>query len=124
VLEESWRRTYYMLHVTEQHFAIQSMSPIHTLTAVSNKVDLPCDDEYFESGQIPPVRTWQAYESREFEEVEIVFSSMTYLWDVERVVGAIMRMFLETGKSAPTSLPHRPADGSFIQVLLGKIRLK
>lgn len=50
VLEESWRRTYYMLNVCDQHFAVITNSPIYTLLTVPNFVDLPCDDVYFESG--------------------------------------------------------------------------
>jgi hypothetical protein len=97
VLEESWRRTYYLLHVADQHLAIVSNSPIHTLGHVANMVDLPCDDEYYEAGQIPPVVTWQNYENREFEEVEVIYSSIVYLYDMVKVVASVMDMFLETG---------------------------
>lgn len=97
VLEESWRRTYYLLHVADQHLAIVSNSPIHTLGHVANMVDLPCDDEYYEAGQIPSVVTWQNYENREFEEVEVIYSSIVYLYDMVKVVASVMDMFLETG---------------------------
>jgi hypothetical protein len=50
VLAESWRRTYYMLYVVDQHFAVITNTPFFTLLAVSNNVDLPCDDEYYECG--------------------------------------------------------------------------
>lgn len=50
VLEESWRRTYYMLYIADQHFAVVTNTPFHSLLAVPNNVDLPCDDEYYESG--------------------------------------------------------------------------
>lgn len=50
VLEESWRRTYYILCVVDQHFAIIHNRPFYTLLTVPNGVDLPCDDEYFNSG--------------------------------------------------------------------------
>jgi nicotinate-nucleotide pyrophosphorylase (carboxylating) len=50
VLEESWRRTYYLLHVTEQHAAVVANSPFFALRDVPNLVDLPCDDEYYQSG--------------------------------------------------------------------------
>jgi hypothetical protein len=48
VLEESWRRTYYFLHLTDQHFAVVVNSPLFTMRDVLNSVDLPCDDEYYE----------------------------------------------------------------------------
>ena len=50
VLEESWRRTWYILTITEQHFAVVMNSPIYRLANVSNDVDLPCDDEFYEAG--------------------------------------------------------------------------
>jgi hypothetical protein len=76
VLEESWRRTYYMLYVSDQYFAIVSSSPIYILATVPNNVDLPCDDEYYQSGQIPPVLGWNDYCSRELADLEVVFSSL------------------------------------------------
>lgn len=50
VLEEAWRRTFYILRLSDQNFAIVNNIPIYTLLTVPNRVDLPCDDEYFESG--------------------------------------------------------------------------
>ena len=50
VLEESWRRTYYLLHITDLHFAVVINSPVFSMMNVANNVDLPCDDEYYESG--------------------------------------------------------------------------
>jgi hypothetical protein len=97
VLEESWRRTYYMLYVTDQNLAIVSNSLLYTLANVTNYVDLPCDDEYYEAGHIPPVVSWQDYEDRELAEVEIVFSSIVYLYDMARIVANVMATLLETG---------------------------
>ncbi|KAJ5052719.1 hypothetical protein J3E72DRAFT_232629 [Bipolaris maydis] len=96
VLEESWRRTYYMLYIADQHFAVVTNTPFHSLLAVPNNVDLPCDDEYYESGQIPPVSTWAEYQLREFAEIEVVYSSMTYLYDAAMVVAFIMNTFIQT----------------------------
>lgn len=50
VLEESWRRTFYVLYIVDQNFALVTNTPFYTLLLVSNTVDLPCDDEHFESG--------------------------------------------------------------------------
>jgi hypothetical protein len=95
VLEESWRRTYYMLNVCDQHFAIVSNSPVYPLSNIPNEVDLPCDDEHFESGHIPPVAAWQDYENRELAEVEVVYSSIVYMYDVAKIVGDFIAAFLE-----------------------------
>jgi hypothetical protein len=50
VLEESWRRTYYFLHLTDQHFSVVINSPMFAMRDILNSVDLPCDDEYYELG--------------------------------------------------------------------------
>jgi hypothetical protein len=50
VLEESWRRTYYFLHLTDQHFAVVVNSPFFTMRDIPSLVNLPCDDEYYELG--------------------------------------------------------------------------
>ncbi|KAF2738305.1 hypothetical protein EJ04DRAFT_560890 [Polyplosphaeria fusca] len=97
ILEESYRRTYYFLHLTDQHFSVISSSPIYRLRDVEVTVDLPCDDEMYEFGQIPPPSTWQDYHSREFAEIEVIYSSMTYLFDIASIVRFIMQSFMKTG---------------------------
>lgn len=47
VLEESWRRTWYMLSVTDQHFAIVMNTPVYQLAGMPSDVELPCDDEHY-----------------------------------------------------------------------------
>jgi hypothetical protein len=54
VLEEAWRRTFYILCIVDQHFAIVHNKPVYTLLTVSNQVDLPCDDDNFEAGVSVP----------------------------------------------------------------------
>ncbi|EUC46343.1 hypothetical protein COCMIDRAFT_35963 [Bipolaris oryzae ATCC 44560] len=96
VLEESWRRTYYLLYCVDQHFAVVTNTPFHVLLAVPSNVDLPCDDEYYQRGQIPPVSTWAEYQLREFTEIEVVYSSITYLYDAAMIVAFIMSTFIHT----------------------------
>lgn len=50
VLEESWRRTYHFLTLTDQHFSVIVNNPVYTLIDIPNLVDLPCEDEFYESG--------------------------------------------------------------------------
>jgi hypothetical protein len=105
VLEESWRRTYYILHIVDQHFAIVSNTPFYTLLTVPNTVDLPCDDNlYFESDLIPPPATWSEYQNRELAEIEIVYSSLVYLYDMTTIIAHIMTSFLETGYLAESTV--------------------
>jgi hypothetical protein len=50
VLEESWRRTYYVLYTLDQKFALIQRIHTSSLVKLSFNVDLPCDDEAYESG--------------------------------------------------------------------------
>jgi len=54
VLEESWRRTYHFLLLTDQHFAVIVNNPIYGLMNVPNLADLPCEDKSYESGVSNP----------------------------------------------------------------------
>lgn len=50
VVEESWRRTYYFLYKIDQEFSIVARSLIFATANIPITVDLPCDDEAYESG--------------------------------------------------------------------------
>ena len=50
VLEESWRRTYWMLFITDQHFAIVKSMPIFALRDTITTVELPCEESNYQSG--------------------------------------------------------------------------
>jgi hypothetical protein len=106
VLEESWRRTYYMLNIVDQHLAIISNLPIYTLANFPNMVDLPCDDENYLSGNIPPTMIWSEYEDRELAEIEVVFSSIVYLYDLAKVIHSVMDMFQDVGTSWEAMIEH------------------
>lgn len=102
VLEESWRRTWYILAISDQHFAIVMNTPIYKLADMPSDVDLPCDDEFYIMGvststlhacasadkaqQIPTPATYQEMNNREFADVEVVYSSIAYLYDIGRTV--------------------------------------
>lgn len=49
-LAESWRRTYYFLHFFDQEFTVVAKLLSFRLSDISITVDLPCDDEAYESG--------------------------------------------------------------------------
>ncbi|KAF2023109.1 hypothetical protein EK21DRAFT_95187 [Setomelanomma holmii] len=52
VLEESWRRTRYVLYFFDQESAIVSRTIALTLLDVPNSVDLTCDDGVYESERV------------------------------------------------------------------------
>lgn len=50
VLEESWRRTWWMLYHTDALFAAISHYSTHRLQGILTDVDLPCEDLHYEKG--------------------------------------------------------------------------
>lgn len=95
VLEESWRRIYLMLFITDQHFAIIRNMPIFGLRDAITTVELPCGD--YQSGNISQPTTFQQYDARELADVEVIYSSSTYLIDAVRIVIFILRNVTEIG---------------------------
>ncbi|KAH6637790.1 Quinolinate phosphoribosyl transferase [Boeremia exigua] len=84
VLEESWRRTWYMLVTSDQHFSIVMNTPVYQLCDMPSDVYLPCDDEFYVAGDIPTPATYQEMQDREFADIEVVYSSLAYLHDMGR----------------------------------------
>lgn len=50
VLEESWRRTWWMVYLLDANYAGMSSEETHRLKGIVEEVDLPCEDADFESG--------------------------------------------------------------------------
>ncbi|CAI6336136.1 unnamed protein product [Periconia digitata] len=77
VLEESWRRTWWQIHVTDVHIS----GSTHTYEGLSTKfpitTELPCEELNYERGEIPQPLTLKQYENREFCDIE--FSSFAQL---------------------------------------------
>lgn len=107
VLEESWRRTYFVLYGVELEFAVASRVLGFKLGSVPGDVDvdLPCDDGGWESGvsccirfevsvglmckkQIPTPLTWAQYSNREYEEIQTTFASLVYAHDLHVFVAS------------------------------------
>ncbi|KAH7416852.1 C6 zinc finger domain-containing protein [Cadophora sp. MPI-SDFR-AT-0126] len=101
VLVESWRRTWWLLFTVDGLFATISHYCTHRLQNVVMDVDLPCEDVEYESGNIPTPRTFAQYDSREFHDQEITFSSLTYLLDAIRMLSHSMSIIHS---------PHEPGD--------------
>ncbi|KAJ4293178.1 hypothetical protein N0V90_008460 [Kalmusia sp. IMI 367209] len=77
VLEESWRRTWWQIHVTDVHIA----GSLHIYKGLSNKfpitTELPCEEQCYETGVIPVPASLKNYNTREFSDIE--FSSFAQL---------------------------------------------
>ncbi|EAS35802.2 C6 transcription factor [Coccidioides immitis RS] len=92
VLEESWRRTWWQIYVTEAHITGTTRSfptktgGLHITTA------LPCEDHNYQSGTIPPPRTLYEYDMREFlmAEGDAEFSSIAELIGLTRTLNMVL----------------------------------
>ncbi|KIW09045.1 hypothetical protein, variant [Verruconis gallopava] len=100
LLEECWRRTWWEVFVCDGFFT--GVNPMHyqlTLHGIRQEVFLPCEEDEFLSGQIPPVyKTLEDYDCSAFEDESTAFSSATYRIDAVRLlhkVCALQRMQAE-----------------------------
>ncbi|KAJ4005571.1 hypothetical protein NW752_002404 [Fusarium irregulare] len=79
VLMESWRRTWWMLYIVDAYYAGTLGTMNLKAFRVEATVDLPCEEDEYESGTIPEPHTLDDFESREFADEDIQFSSFAYL---------------------------------------------
>ncbi|KAM0288732.1 hypothetical protein ACHAO9_006795 [Fusarium lateritium] len=79
VLMESWRRTWWMLYIVDAYYAGTLGTLNLKVFHIEASVDLPCEESEYESGVIPTPRTLDDFNSREFFDEEITFSSFAYL---------------------------------------------
>ncbi|KAF2877233.1 hypothetical protein BDV95DRAFT_480991 [Massariosphaeria phaeospora] len=77
VLEESWRRTWWTIYITDAHIAGSTHSFPTQTAQVKITTKLPCEEHLYESGNIPPPSTLRDYDMREFTDTE--FSSFAQL---------------------------------------------
>ncbi|PGH00557.1 hypothetical protein AJ80_09163 [Polytolypa hystricis UAMH7299] len=97
VLEESWRRTWWLLYVVDSLYAGIRHETSFKLWSVSTDVELPCEEECYLSGNIPQPRTMVDFDNREFEAEDIVFSSFAYLIDASRILGTTLAVSADVG---------------------------
>ncbi|KAL2827471.1 hypothetical protein BJY01DRAFT_255690 [Aspergillus pseudoustus] len=92
MLEESWRRTWWQLYVTDAHIAGSTSTFPFRTSHVEMDVDLPCDENLYEIGNIPRARTLQDYDMREFlDDEDRVFSSFAELVGLTRSLDLALR---------------------------------
>jgi hypothetical protein len=111
VLAESWRRTMWMLYVTDANFAVIRQDYVLSLEELGFDVDLPCEDKDYNemvTAQIYPGTNvgiakpnYQAYfidteyHSREYDMQEKSFSSFAYFIDASVVFATTLHASLK-----------------------------
>ncbi|KAJ5173533.1 Transcription factor [Penicillium coprophilum] len=79
VLQECWRRTWWMLYIVDAYYAGTLGTMNLKAFAIESTVDLPCEESEYESGDIPEPKTQDEFDSREFAPDDTAFSSFAYL---------------------------------------------
>jgi hypothetical protein len=89
--EESMRRTWYELYITDGYVAAFQRKPSFRTNTVDAKVMLPCDDGIFD-GEIYPCATASRadFENSTFSNEEMVFSSFCYRIEAVRLLGRVL----------------------------------
>ncbi|KAL6874718.1 hypothetical protein J3F83DRAFT_728456 [Trichoderma novae-zelandiae] len=86
VLSESWRRTWWMLYLTDFNFSVARRDYTPIITKSCHNVELPCEDALYERMDIPlQVDTSYDYRNREFAIEDKSFSSFAYLIDATEI---------------------------------------
>ncbi|KAJ5753696.1 Transcription factor [Penicillium nucicola] len=79
VMQECWRRTWWMLYVVDAYYAGTLGTMNFKAFTIDSTAELPCEESEYESGDIPKPKTLDEFDSREFAPDDIVFSSFAYL---------------------------------------------
>ncbi|KAJ4304122.1 hypothetical protein N0V88_001732 [Collariella sp. IMI 366227] len=92
VLEESWRRTWWDLYVCDGMIAGVHRVTKFLLFDIPNDVGLPCEEQQYLSGRIPPPLYIEDFDDQTFSGEDREFSSFTYRIAAARNLGRMMRM--------------------------------
>ncbi|KAJ5384199.1 Major facilitator superfamily domain general substrate transporter [Penicillium concentricum] len=85
LLEESWRRTWWVIYITDAHIAGSTHTYPFRTSGIEITTDLPCEEEQYDRGAIPQPRSLEDYDNREFlGEDETNFSSYAELIGLTR----------------------------------------
>ncbi|ORY01124.1 hypothetical protein BCR34DRAFT_494151 [Clohesyomyces aquaticus] len=89
--EESLRRTWYELYITDGCIAAFQRKPTFKTNSVSADVLLPCDDNIYDDEMYLHIPSSRAdYESSLFADEEVTFSSFCYRIEAVRLLGRVL----------------------------------
>ncbi|KAK3302445.1 uncharacterized protein B0T15DRAFT_487574 [Chaetomium strumarium] len=92
VLEESWRRTWWDLYVCDGMIAGVHRVTKFLLFDIQADVGLPCEEQQYLSGRIPPPSYMEDFDDQDFSGEDREFSSFAYRIAAARNLGRMMRM--------------------------------
>ncbi|KAK9237320.1 hypothetical protein V1525DRAFT_404438, partial [Lipomyces kononenkoae] len=100
VLKESLRRTFWMLFVMDGWMNALHRRPPSALMNVVPTMDLPCEDEEYNVGNIPVPHTLKELDNRAFASQPPQFSSFSYLIDAIRIMGLVMATMAQSSQAS------------------------
>ncbi|KAJ0419659.1 hypothetical protein BJY00DRAFT_313804 [Aspergillus carlsbadensis] len=102
ILEESWRRTWWVLYLTASHVSGSTHTFPCKVDGISVSVRLPCEEGVYEAGNIPTPPSIPSYESREFHPnpQATPFSSFAELIGIARSLDFVLSERWQTGTEA------------------------
>ncbi|KAF5982353.1 C6 transcription factor [Fusarium bulbicola] len=118
VMVECWRRTWWMLFITDASYAGTLGTMNFKTLHVEPTADLPCEDSEYESGMIPAPKTLQDFDSREFDSEDVVFSSFAYLIGAVRCAAQVIYMSPKRATREHSEAIIQSADSAFDAWLL------
>ncbi|KAK9322721.1 hypothetical protein V1517DRAFT_322633 [Lipomyces orientalis] len=105
VLKESLRRTYWMLLVMDGWMNALHRKPPSKLAGIVSSMDLPCEDDEYNAGNIPVGHTLQEFDDRIFADSPAKFSSFSYLIDAIRIMTIVIAsLATQTSETAVAEL--------------------
>ncbi|KAM0718769.1 hypothetical protein Q7P37_005840 [Cladosporium fusiforme] len=105
VLAESWRRTWWQIFIADAHVAGSAHTFSFHTSNIDMTVDLPCEEHEYEAGTIPPPKSLQDYDMREFtSDDEVQFSSYAELIGLTRGLYLALSCNEKTALESETSI--------------------
>ncbi|KAK7697471.1 hypothetical protein SLS64_013483 [Diaporthe eres] len=91
ITQESLRRTWYELFITESYAAALQRKLTLETTTIQADVLLPSDEDAYEQATIPPCPpSWADFEDQIFADTDTVFSSFTYRIKAAHILGQVV----------------------------------
>ncbi|SCV39610.1 related to C6 transcription factor [Fusarium fujikuroi] len=118
MMVECWRRTWWMLFITDASYAGTLGTMNFKTLHVESTAELPCEESDYESGTIPAPKTLQDFDSREFDSEDVVFSSFAYLIGAVRCAAQVIYMSPKCATKEDSEAIIQSADSAFDAWLL------
>lgn len=91
IVQESLRRTWHELFITERYAAAVQRKLTLETTSIEADVLLPSDEAAYEQATIPPYPpSWADFENQIFADTDTVFSSFSYRIKAAHILGQVM----------------------------------